>query len=99
MFFLSRPKIHTFTQDNYYCLSNNVSVWAAPSFIKSNDLIKVRATQTETSLLKQYYYVAGESVDLLDDYDFPARTITEIISIMIGLVNSEDPWLQARHHL
>ena len=31
--------------------------------------------QTETSLLK--LYVAGECVDLLDDYDFPARTITE----------------------
>ena len=29
------------------------------------------ATQTETSLLKQY--VAGECVDWLDDYDFPAR--------------------------
>ena len=28
-----------------------------------------------TSFLKQY--VAGERVDLLDDYDFPARTITE----------------------
>ena len=35
------------------------------------------ATQTETSLLKQY--VAGECVDLLDDYDFPARTITETV--------------------
>ena len=39
------------------------------------DLIKAGATQTKTSLLKQY--VAGERVDLLDDYDFPARTITE----------------------
>ena len=29
------------------------------------DLIKAGATQTETSLLKQY--VAGERVDLLDD--------------------------------
>ena len=38
-------------------------------------LIKAGATQTETSLLKQY--AAGERVDLLDDYDFPARTITE----------------------
>ena len=28
-----------------------------------------------SSLLKQY--VAGERVDLLDDYDFPARTITD----------------------
>ena len=37
-------------------------------------MIKAGATQTET-LLKQY--VAGERVDLLDDYDFPARTITE----------------------
>ena len=37
--------------------------------------IKAGATQTETSLLKQY--VAGECVDLLDDYDFPARTIIE----------------------
>ena len=33
---------------------------------------------TETPLLKQY--VAGERVDLLDDYDFPARTITETFS-------------------
>ena len=40
------------------------------------DLIKAGATQTETSLLKQH--AAGERVDLLDDYDFPARTITEI---------------------
>ena len=39
------------------------------------DLIKAGATQTETSLLKQH--AAGEPVDLLDDYDFPARTITE----------------------
>ena len=39
------------------------------------DLIKAGATQTETSLLKQY--AAGERVDLLDDYDFPVRTITE----------------------
>ena len=40
------------------------------------DLIKAGATQTETSLQKQH--AAGERVDLLDDYDFPARTITEI---------------------
>ena len=98
-----------------YCLSNDVSVWVAPAFIKSNDLIKVGATQTETSLLKQYVwadwrladwrspwegetslnnpnfpsfsdvlkqYVVGERVDLLDDYDSPARTITEIISLL-----------------
>ena len=39
------------------------------------DLIKAGATQTETSLLQQY--AVGERVDLLDDYDFPARTITE----------------------
>ena len=59
-------------------------IWVFPAFIKSNglqwtsfDLIKAGATQTETSLLKQY--VAGERVDLLDDYDFPARTITETI--------------------
>ena len=38
-------------------------------------MIKAGATQTETSFLKQY--AAGERVDLLDDYDFPARTITE----------------------
>ena len=38
-------------------------------------MIKAGPTQTQTSLLKQY--VAGERVDLLDDYDFPARTITE----------------------
>ena len=36
---------------------------------------KAGATQTETSLLK--HYDAGKCVDLLDDYDFPARTITE----------------------
>ena len=45
------------------------------SQIKSFDLIKAGATQSETSLLKQH--VAGERVDLLDDYDFPARTIIE----------------------
>ena len=39
----------------------------------SFDLIKAGATQTETSLLKQY--VAGERVDLLDDYEmtFPTK--------------------------
>ena len=42
----------------------------APAFIKSNPHVH----QTETSLLKQH--AAGERVDLLDDYDFPARTIT-----------------------
>ena len=37
------------------------------------------ATQTKTSMLKLLVYIAGERtrVDLLDDYDFPARTITE----------------------
>ena len=52
-----------------YCFSNDVPF----------DLIKAGAcaTQAETSLLKQY--VVGERVDLLDDYDFPARTITETI--------------------
>ena len=45
------------------------------SFWSQNDLIKAGATQTETSLPKQH--AAGERVDLLDDYDFPARTITE----------------------
>ena len=39
------------------------------------DLIKAGAAQTKTSLLKQY--AAGERVDLLDDYDFTARTITD----------------------
>ena len=48
---------------------------------KKVDLIKAGATQTETSLLKQY--VAGERVDLLDDYDFPARTITETESSIL----------------
>ena len=38
-------------------------------------MIKAGATQTETSLLKQH--AASERVDLLDDYDFPARTIIE----------------------
>ena len=47
------------------------------------DLIKAGATQTETSLLKQY--VAGERVDLLGDYDFPARTITETQSYMMSV--------------
>ena len=43
-------------------------------------LIKAGATQTETSLLQQY--VAGARVDLLDDCDFPARTITETLIIV-----------------
>ena len=43
----------------------------------TSDLIKAGATQTETSLLKQY--AAGERVNLLDDYDLPARTITETL--------------------
>ena len=46
----------------------------AISVKKPFDLIKAGATHTETSLFKQY--VAGERVDSLDDYDFPARTIT-----------------------
>ena len=45
--------------------------------MKPFDLIKAGATQTESSLLKQY--VAGECVGLLDDHDFPARTITETV--------------------
>ena len=49
----------------------------------SFDLIKAGATQTETSLLKQS--VAGERVDLLDDYYRPfaqllsGRSVTCII--------------------
>ena len=46
--------------------------------------LKAGATQTETSLLKQY--VAGERVELPDDYDFPARTITEALNFF------ESPW-------
>ena len=53
------------------------------------DLIKAGATQTETSLLKQY--AAGERVDLLDDYDFPARTITE--TGFFFLSGSHSRWL------
>ena len=53
------------------------------------DLIKAGATQTETSLLRQY--VAGERVDLLDDYDFPARTITERSTNIIVPLNSFVP--------
>ena len=41
----------------------------------SSHLIKAGATRTETPLPKQH--AAGERVDLLDDYDFPARAITE----------------------
>ena len=55
-------------------LSNDVSVCrGCPS------LGMAGAIQTETSLLKQY--AAGDCVDLLDDYDFPARTITETCSV------------------
>ena len=39
------------------------------------DLIKAEATQTKTPLLKQHD--AGERVDLLDDYNVPARSISE----------------------
>ena len=38
--------------------------------------------QTETSLLNQY--AAGECVDLLDDYDFPARTITDFFIFFLS---------------
>ena len=55
-------------------LATHVSVWG-----NSERKVKAGATQTETSLLKQY--VAGECVDLLDDYDFPARTITDSMEI------------------
>ena len=40
------------------------------------------ATQTETSLLKQH--AAGERVDLLDDYDFAERTITESDALLVN---------------
>ena len=41
-------------------------------------LIKAGATETEmTEMLLLKQYVAGERVDFLDDYDFPARTINE----------------------
>ena len=33
-----------------YRLSNDVSIWVAPAFIKPFDLIKAGATQTKTSL-------------------------------------------------
>ena len=57
-----------------YGLPQPLSTQMAISVKKPFDLIKAGATQTETSLLKQY--VTGERVDSLDDYDFPARTIT-----------------------
>ena len=38
-------------------------------------LIVLPSTKNVFTTLKQY--VAGECVDLLDGYDFPARTITE----------------------
>ena len=46
-------------------------------------LIKAGATQTETSLFKQYD--AGESVDLVDDYDFPARTFTDTKKLRVEI--------------
>ena len=47
-------------------LTSNQSGFKKSDGTKSFDLIKAGATQTETSLLKQY--VAGERVDLLDAY-------------------------------
>ena len=57
-----------------YGLPQPLSSQMAISVKKPFDLIKAGATQAETSLLKQY--VAAERVDSLNDYDFPARTIT-----------------------
>ena len=58
------------------------------------DLIKAGATQTETSLPKKH--TAGERVDLLDDYDFPARTILETSwSFFISLEKTPIPMMTA----
>ena len=69
-------QIHTFTSN--MLLEQRRFGLGSPSLYQVKwpfDLIKAGATQTETSLLQQY--VAGECVDLLDDYDFPGRTITD----------------------
>ena len=58
-------QIHTFTSNVLFEQRRFGRV--APAIIKSVfDLVKARATQTETSLLK--HYVAGERVDLLDEH-------------------------------
>ena len=60
------------------------------SSVTTTDLIKAGATQSETSLFKQYD--AGERVDLLD-YDFPARTVTEKNRLGVRLRSGQ------KHHL
>ena len=52
--------------------------------------VKAGATKTETSLRRQY--VAGECVDLLDDYDFPARTITEFSKMFSFRIQVSRPY-------
>ena len=74
--FVVIKQIHTFTSNILF--EQRRFGLGCPSLYQVKwpfDLIKAGAIQTETSLLKQN--VAGERVDLLDDYDFPARTITE----------------------
>ena len=72
----ARPRISS----SYFWKQPLVAIyWLVFVLFLPFDLIKAGATQTETSLLKQY--VASECVDLLDDYDFPTRTMTGTICI------------------
>ena len=57
------------------CFCNDVSVWVAPAFIKSKGW-----GNPDRNVVAKKQHAAGERVDLLDDYDFPARTITETVN-------------------
>ena len=72
----------------FYTMVQKSQKWPKTQIKGGPALIKAGATQTETSLLKQH--AAGERVDLLDDYDFPARTITETFNRIshVNLANS-----------
>ena len=56
------------------------------------DLIKAGATQTETSLLKQY--VAGVRVDLLDAHQSPSLTSTAIVTTIARPIATKNPPLE-----
>ena len=52
-----------------------------PRLMIDNKSWKQIHTFTSSMLVELNQHAAGERVDLLDDYDFPARTITEVVKL------------------
>ena len=76
-----------------YCLSNDVSVWVAPAFIKSNVIWLDKGWGNPDRNVVAQTICCCKRVDLLDDYDFPARTITETNLFFFG----RSPWTDCCH--